>query len=100
MNLYSCQAAKTLRLEEFEQAQAAATDATANHLRDNWLAAIKHIIKWVVERGLPAVGGAARDACERRIPRHTHPARRRGAHSPRVQAGCAVVQDSKPRLIL
>lgn len=45
MNLYSCQASKTLRLEEFEQAQAAATDATANHLRDNWLSSIKHIIK-------------------------------------------------------
>jgi len=45
MCLFSCQTAKTLRLEEFEQVQGAATDATANHLRDNWLASIKHIIK-------------------------------------------------------
>lgn len=45
MCLFSVAASKTLRLEEFEQAQAAATDAAANHLRDNWLAAIRHIIK-------------------------------------------------------
>ncbi|GBF98747.1 dynein heavy chain axonemal [Raphidocelis subcapitata] len=45
MCLFSCQTAKALRLEEFEQAQGAATDATANHLRDNWLAAIKHTVK-------------------------------------------------------
>jgi hypothetical protein len=43
--LYSCQSTKTLRLDEFEQSQAAATDAIANHLRDNWLASIKHMIK-------------------------------------------------------
>jgi hypothetical protein len=51
MSLYSCQASKPLRLEEFDQAQAAATDATANHLRDNWLAAIKHVIKCAARGG-------------------------------------------------
>lgn len=45
MSLFSVAASKTLRLEEFEQAQGGATEAAANHLRDNWLAAIKHIIK-------------------------------------------------------
>ena len=45
MCLYSATAAKTLRLEEFDQAQAAAAAAAANHLRDNWLASVKHIIK-------------------------------------------------------
>ena len=45
MNLYSCQSSKPLRPDEFDQTQAAATDATANHLRDNWLAAVKHVIK-------------------------------------------------------
>lgn len=36
---------KSVRLEEFEQLQVAATDGVANHLRDNWLASIKNIIK-------------------------------------------------------
>lgn len=41
-NTYSC---KSVRLDEFEQVQIAATDAVANHLRDNWAATIKSIIK-------------------------------------------------------
>lgn len=45
MCLYSVAATKTLRLDEFDQAQAAATEAAANHLRDNWVASLKHTIK-------------------------------------------------------
>lgn len=36
---------KSMRLDEFEQLQVAATDGVANHLRDNWLASIKNIIR-------------------------------------------------------
>ncbi|KAF8071068.1 Dnah1 [Scenedesmus sp. PABB004] len=43
--LFSTFSSKSVRLEEFEQAQVAATDSVANHLRDNWSAAIKNIIK-------------------------------------------------------
>ncbi|KAF6265909.1 dynein heavy chain 2 [Scenedesmus sp. NREL 46B-D3] len=45
MCLFNTYSSKSLRLEEFEQVQIAATDAVANHLRDNWAASIKNIIK-------------------------------------------------------
>lgn len=45
MSLFNTYASKSLRLDEFEQLQIAATDSVANHLRDNWAASIKNIIK-------------------------------------------------------
>lgn len=48
MSLFNTFSSKSVRLEEFEQVQFAATDSVANHLRDNWTASIKSIIKYVV----------------------------------------------------
>ncbi|WIA31960.1 hypothetical protein OEZ86_002815 [Tetradesmus obliquus] len=45
MCLFNTYSSKSVRLDEFEQVQIAATDAVANHLRDNWAATIKSIIK-------------------------------------------------------
>jgi hypothetical protein len=45
MCLFNTYSSKSVRLDEFEQVQIAATDAVANHLRDNWAASIKNIIK-------------------------------------------------------
>lgn len=45
MSLFNTFSSKSVRLEEFEQVQFAATDSVANHLRDNWTASIKSIIK-------------------------------------------------------
>jgi hypothetical protein len=45
MSLFNSFSSKSMRLEEFEQVQFAATDSVANHLRDNWTASIKSIIK-------------------------------------------------------
>lgn len=45
MSLFNTFCSKSVRLEEFEQAQLVATDSVANHLRDNWSASIKSIIK-------------------------------------------------------
>jgi hypothetical protein len=47
MSLFNTFSSKSVRLEEFEQVQFAATDSVANHLRDNWTASIKSIIKYV-----------------------------------------------------
>lgn len=46
MSLFNTFSSKSVRLEEFEQVQFAATDSVANHLRDNWTASIKSIIKY------------------------------------------------------
>lgn len=43
--LFNTFSSKSVRLEEFEQVQFAATDSVANHLRDNWMASIRSIIK-------------------------------------------------------
>lgn len=45
VSLFNSFSSKSMRLEEFEQVQFAATDSVANHLRDNWTASIKNIIK-------------------------------------------------------
>jgi hypothetical protein len=45
MCLFNTYSSKSVRLDEFEQVQIAATDAVANHLRDNWAASTKNIIK-------------------------------------------------------
>eukprot|EP00878_Enallax_costatus_P016966 GHUV01017809.1.p1 GENE.GHUV01017809.1~~GHUV01017809.1.p1 ORF type:complete len:1283 (+),score=439.89 GHUV01017809.1:87-3935(+) len=45
MSLFNTFSSKSVRLEEFEQLQTAATDSVANHLRDNWSASTKNIIK-------------------------------------------------------
>ncbi|WIA11828.1 hypothetical protein OEZ85_011917 [Tetradesmus obliquus] len=45
MCLFNTYSSKSVRLDEFEQVQIAATVAVANHLRDNWAATIKSIIK-------------------------------------------------------
>jgi hypothetical protein len=47
MCLFNTHSPKSVRLEEFEQIQITATDSVANHLRDNWSASIKSIIKCV-----------------------------------------------------
>jgi len=47
MCLFNTFSSKSVRLEEFEQVQFAATDSVANHLRDNWTASIRSIIKYV-----------------------------------------------------
>jgi hypothetical protein len=49
MSLFNTFSSKSVRLEEFEQVQFAATDSVANHLRDNWTASIKSIIKYVLQ---------------------------------------------------
>lgn len=45
MCLFNTYVSKSMRLDEFEQLQVAAADSLANHLRDNWAASIKNIIK-------------------------------------------------------
>ncbi len=45
MCLFLTHSTKPTRLEEFEQAQVAACDSVANHLRDNWAVSLKNIIK-------------------------------------------------------
>lgn len=43
--LFGAAGAKPLRLDEFEQAHAAAADAAANSLRDDWLAAVARAVR-------------------------------------------------------
>ncbi len=45
MCLFNTYSSKSIKLDEFEQVQIAATDSVSNHLRDNWAASIKNIIK-------------------------------------------------------
>eukprot|EP00775_Hariotina_reticulata_P004794 gene4794-5043_t len=45
MCLFNTCSSKSMRLEEFEQLQATSMDAVSNHLKDNWMASIKNIIK-------------------------------------------------------
>jgi hypothetical protein len=67
MSLFNTFSSKSVRLEEFEQVQFAATDSVANHLRDNWTASIKSIIKYV--------GAGALSVCQLRHPFATLPGR-------------------------
>lgn len=70
MSLFNTFSSKSVRLEEFEQVQFAATDSVANHLRDNWTASIKSIIKYATDQsGMVWLVHGMRNKCGWRFPR-------------------------------